>query len=198
MPPKPFTTEQRIAAFWAKVNKHGPVPSINPQLGPCWLWNGSMCTNGYGQLRIEGRRLIKAHHFLVGRAPNGLDWDHLCRTRNCIRPDHLEAVTRSVNLRRGLQSSLSPNCPNGHPYTDDNTWLDKKGHRFCRTCNREKARRRLGWTEEAIHSPEKVNKERRKSHCLRGHPFDAMNTHISPQGFRQCRTCIRLRKSQRH
>lgn len=28
-----------------------------------------------------------------------------------------------------------------------------------------------------------------KTHCLRGHPFDAANTYVTPSGKRACRTC---------
>lgn len=31
----------------------------------------------------------------------------------------------------------------------------------------------------------------RKTHCKHGHLFDAQNTHITTDGFRRCRTCIR-------
>jgi len=40
-----------------------------------------------------------------------------------------------------------------------------------------------------------------KTHCLRGHPFDAANTYVTPEGTRKCRACkaaalrrMRLRK----
>lgn len=37
-----------------------------------------------------------------------------------------------------------------------------------------------------------------KTHCLRGHPFDAKNTHINPRGDRVCRICARaIRAAQR-
>lgn len=39
--------------------------------------------------------------FYVGPIPDGLELDHLCRVRACCNPDHLEAVTRLVNVRRG-------------------------------------------------------------------------------------------------
>lgn len=29
----------------------------------------------------------------------------------------------------------------------------------------------------------------RKTHCVRGHPFDSGNTYVTPDGRRQCRTC---------
>ena len=32
-----------------------------------------------------------------------------------------------------------------------------------------------------------------KTHCLRGHPFDAVNTRITPKGARACRRCMRER-----
>jgi hypothetical protein len=32
----------------------------------------------------------------------------------------------------------------------------------------------------------------RKTHCLRGHPFDSDNTYVSKQGKRSCRACRRL------
>ena len=39
--------------FWAKVNKNGPVPEKNPELGPCWLYTGTIKKSGhhrgYGQ-----------------------------------------------------------------------------------------------------------------------------------------------------
>jgi WhiB family redox-sensing transcriptional regulator len=30
-----------------------------------------------------------------------------------------------------------------------------------------------------------------KTHCKRGHPFDAKNTYYTPDGRRRCRTCLR-------
>ncbi len=37
----------------------------------------------------------------------------------------------------------------------------------------------------------------RKTHCLRGHPFDAENTYPVPTGGRACRECARQRKRER-
>jgi len=35
----------------------------------------------------------------------------------------------------------------------------------------------------------------RKSECLRGHPFDSLNTYVTPNGRRQCRACGRMRSA---
>ena len=195
MPPKPFTPAQRLVAFWLKVDKNGPVPEVRPDLGRCWLWLGTKNEHGYGTFVVEGRRKIKAHHFLVGKSPNGLDWDQLCRLRHWVTPAHLEAVSRSVNLRRGLQSGLTPHCPHGHPFTLENTGLSTVGHRYCRACLRQRARRRNGWTEEAAAMPEKSQHRRRQDHCPQGHPYDAANTYIDRKGWQVCRTCQRTRQN---
>lgn len=43
----------------------------------------------------------------VGPVPDGLEPDHLCRVRPCIRPDHLELVTHLENCRRGERTKLT-------------------------------------------------------------------------------------------
>ena len=102
----------------------------------CWLWTGSINPDGYGQFWLNGRR-TKSHHFLNGKAPAGLEWDHLCRVRNCVNPAHLEAVTRRINTLRGeTQAALhaaKTHCPQGHPYDLLNTLL-YQGRRYCRAC----------------------------------------------------------------
>lgn len=85
----------------------------HPILGtPCWLWLDNLDSGGYGawyrgSLRggIPGKLRCTAHKaaflYLVGEIPEGWDVDHLCRVHRCVNPDHLEAVTRKENIRRG-------------------------------------------------------------------------------------------------
>lgn len=44
-----------------------------------------------------------AHRFYYekayGEIPAGIVIDHKCRTRSCVRPDHLQAVTTTENAR---------------------------------------------------------------------------------------------------
>lgn len=80
-----------VDRFWLKVDRSNPEG--------CWLWTGALNSKGYGVFSIS-RRYIKAHHVLVGRPPKGMEWDHLCRVRNCIRDAHLELVTHQVNVAR--------------------------------------------------------------------------------------------------
>jgi hypothetical protein len=98
---RPPTPEQR---FWPKVDKNGPVPEWDPDLGPCWLWTASTNVGGYGQFSLDNRPMT-SHRFsyssIVGEIPEGYFLDHLCRVRLCCNPTHLEPVTPQENTLRG-------------------------------------------------------------------------------------------------
>ena len=77
-----------------------------PEPEACWIWPGSQNGDGYGKLSVNGK-IVSAHRFAyevcVGPIPDGLTIDHLCVNRLCIRPSHLEVVTRTENLKRGYE-----------------------------------------------------------------------------------------------
>jgi hypothetical protein len=77
--------------------------ALRTDIGDCWLWTGAHVSSGYGNLKVASVNR-PAHVWvwenLVGPVPDGLELDHLCRVRACVNPDHLEPVTRAVNLRR--------------------------------------------------------------------------------------------------
>ena len=113
----------------------------------CLIWtHKSLSKEGYGQVWSGGKKWL-AHRlsFTLARGPvdPALDLDHLCRNRACINPDHLEPVTRGVNVRRGdsprlsaLRQTSKTHCRNGHPYSEENTYVRPRGDRLCRTCHR--------------------------------------------------------------
>jgi len=71
----------------------------------------------------------------------GMQVDHLCRNRRCVRPDHLEVVTQAENILRGqrgrLRESVVKACPKGHPY---DSIRKSDGSRVCTECKRESTR----------------------------------------------------------
>ena len=94
---------KRAESFWVKVNKEGPIPAFKPSLGPCWIWTGGLSKKGYGVFSLGGVSQLAhrvAYEWILGAVPAELELDHLCRVRACVRPNHLEAVTHRVNLRR--------------------------------------------------------------------------------------------------
>ena len=134
-------SEKDALRFWGKV----ALPS--PETG-CMEWLASKNDEGYGSLSVGGR-LYKAHrisHELrVGPIPEKYEVDHLCRNHSCVRPDHLEAVTKQENMRRGESGKYlreRTHCPQGHEYNEENTRITKQGWRKCRACAREQMRRK--------------------------------------------------------
>ena len=77
---------------------------IDPASG-CWVWQLGLNRQGYGCSTDANTTFISSHRlsYIIhkGQIPAGLEIDHLCRNTSCCNPDHLEAVTKSVNLRRG-------------------------------------------------------------------------------------------------
>lgn len=69
----------------------------------CWLWLGA--TSGlYGTVRVEGKS-VPAHRYYYeiarGKIPDGQVVDHLCKNHLCVNPEHLEAISKGENSRRG-------------------------------------------------------------------------------------------------
>lgn len=116
--------------FWRFVSRRGE--------NECWPYLGAN-TQGYG---IYGKRRAHrvSYEMLVGPIPEGLHLDHLCRNRACVNPGHLEPVSHRENMRRGNgwpgRNAKKTHCPQGHPYSEENVWLEKGGGRHCRTCMR--------------------------------------------------------------
>lgn len=88
------------------VSESGPLET------PCWVWQKSCCNKGYGFMYFydperEGRKRYSKRAHIVswvlayGPVNAGMTLDHLCRNTKCIRPSHLEEVSRPENTRRG-------------------------------------------------------------------------------------------------
>lgn len=72
------------------------------QLG-CWLWRGRPNPKGYGLISIGNNEWLAhryAFGFFIGGHEPGLTLDHICRRRDCVRPDHLMPMTLKRNVER--------------------------------------------------------------------------------------------------
>lgn len=124
--------------FWAKVEK----------TQGCWLWTGYRAHAGHGRFSLGHRVPVPAHRFayeeLVGPIPAGMELDHLCRNPPCVRPSHLEPVSRAVNNERSFsataQNKRKTFCKSGHPFDEINTYLRPTGGRGCKVCRAEASR----------------------------------------------------------
>jgi len=133
-----------------------------------------------------------------GTIPVGLELDHICRVKNCVRVNHLEAVTHKENMRRvrGLRV-LKTNCPHGHEFSPSNTQTYSDGRRVCRTCRRDSSRRRY-----AVSVLKKTGLipvgNAKKSHCPSGHEYSGENLWVSSTGSRKCVPCARRNSRNRY
>ncbi len=102
----------------------------------CWLWTGCLYPTGYACFNVNGKT-TRAHRFIyetiVGEIPPDLQLDHVCFNKACVNPFHLEIVTNQENTQRYYRKYLT-HCPQGHPYTAENTYFNSRGHRQCRVC----------------------------------------------------------------
>lgn len=125
-------TDRQLANFWKKVDRSGE----------CWLWIGAKSPAGYGLMSID-RNLRLAHRLSLAIALGGLEPGlvvrHSCDTPLCVNPDHLLQGTQADNMRDRSShgaNSQKTHCPRGHEYSAENTYLDSRGWRLCRTCRR--------------------------------------------------------------
>src|SRR3954469_973252 len=123
------------ARFWSKVRYSES----------CWQWSACVGSNGYGKFKLPSIRAPfcahrVAYEFVIGKIPDGMFLDHLCRNRACVNPSHLEPVDARTNILRGVGfaavNAAKKHCNNGHPFTQENTYIMSDGGRRCRTCQR--------------------------------------------------------------
>lgn len=115
----------------------------------CWEWVGWINDSGYGVIGAKNstgkHSTTGAHRALwersFGKIPQGLELDHLCRNRKCVRLDHLEVVTKKENTLRGVSpqamNARKTHCARGHDLFGANLYIRKcDGGRLCRICRR--------------------------------------------------------------
>ena len=109
------TVEQR---FWTKVNKGGPT--LDPELGPCWVWTANVDPKGYGILNSGTTpvKMLKAHRIswelAQGAIPDGAFVCHRCDNRLCCNPGHLWLGNNLSNMADMSRKVRQPNrklCP---------------------------------------------------------------------------------------
>ena len=120
----------------------------------CWLWTEWLDSDGYGIISIKHKN-HRAHRVsyerYVGKIPDGMVIDHLCRVRHCVNPDHLRVVTNAENVLCGegktARLARQTHCINGHSLED--AYITKDGYRQCTPCNRARAK---GYREKRLTS----------------------------------------------
>lgn len=164
--------------------------------------------DGYRMVTLhkEGRRKNRMVHQIVleafvGPCPPGQQTCHNNGDPSDNRLENLRWDTPKANVadkrRHGTDYWFErDHCVNGHPWSEENTRINSKGHRECRECSREKDRRIYARKKALGEHPNTPNGE--KTHCKHGHEFTPENTYQGEgRKHRVCRTCKRLREQRR-
>lgn len=130
--------------FWSRVDVRGP--------DECWLWIGVSTTRrGYGQCGWYGRSIPSSRLAWALTAqvvpPRHMFVCHTCDTPMCCNPSHLYLADHATNVRDMIarkrhRNQKKTHCPQGHPYSRDNTLVlrgsEGQIRRKCRTCRRKR------------------------------------------------------------
>lgn len=107
-------------AFWVLVEKQTE--------DGCWEWRGATLRNGYGQWQMAGR-FVYPHRYAWelnhGAIPAGKMYvvTHLCGNRLCVRPEHMELVSKRDGNRRSLGNTPDAFWARVRKLGDDDCWL---------------------------------------------------------------------------
>lgn len=118
----------------------------------CLLYKGAHDNHGYPVVSSDGKGGRIRLHRLVSILFLGLhEWEedqlslHKCKTKGCFSSEHLYVGSRSDNGRDIVKDgnnyfSNKVRCPQGHEYTQENTFVNIHGGRICRICSIEQKR----------------------------------------------------------
>jgi hypothetical protein len=109
----------------------------------CWAWLGKIGTHGYADMsyRIAPQQRVTRNAAKVAweianaaEFPKHLELDHICHSRWCVNPDHLRAVTHSVNIRSRRpfdNRTYGGYCKRGHLLPPNE---QRNGNQSCPIC----------------------------------------------------------------
>lgn len=158
MPPgiyqhKPSGPRRTLLERFLLHMKRLPHGCLECDLKPGW--------GGYPAIQVADKRRLVSHvawYLHYGEwPPKGACLDHACHDpevcklgvkcphRRCAEWSHLQLSNRKNNSSHersnggrlaAARQRAKTHCPQGHEYTPENTYYDRRGRRYCRECGR--------------------------------------------------------------
>lgn len=133
-----------IVPGWPIINVR--IEDVDAGPGECWRVR-TCRPDGYAQIRrpplLVHRVAWEVHH--GRRLEPGMEVHHECRTKNCVNPAHLVALSKEDHhaLHHGVRTLAEPpagNCKHGHLWAGFGQ-VNAQGRWICVECRRAAGRR---------------------------------------------------------
>jgi len=171
-------------------NEPSPIPVDR-------TWNGEMVGGLVTICGTPGCVRTSHHEFMWWEASDReiSDREHLVPRESLPEVEAWKPLVRSAVAARPVESTPDSDpeptaadpepgeCRKGHPMTEANVYVTPSGHRRCRTCQREQAKR---YRSKAPKPPRPEI-----TACPSGHEYTPENSFLDAKGRRRCRTCRR-------
>ena len=110
----PYLSPEEEAGLLDRIQPPIDLDNFNPN--ECWLRHddSDRYTAIYGYGHYTPAHRVSYQHFW-GYIPKGFVVNHICETKACINPDHLEAVTQAENCRYSAYRRLGVSQPSRIP-----------------------------------------------------------------------------------
>lgn len=124
----------------------------------CWLYQGGQDNDGHSTIHYN-QKAIGIHRFSFHlfnefnlESKSFICHKPECNNPNCWNPEHLyegDGVTNNLDMTLANTNfhRQKTHCPHKHEYNEINTGYDKKGHRYCKECQRLKMQRRRNYAK---------------------------------------------------
>lgn len=109
--PKPIRAKGYCVGHYCQLNRGQPLREIRRHLprterfesfidksGSCWQWTGALSDGGYARFGSAEYGHRVSWELANGQAiPLGMQIDHTCHNRGCVKPGHLRLATGKQN-----------------------------------------------------------------------------------------------------
>ncbi|GAA3614354.1 hypothetical protein GCM10022419_119390 [Nonomuraea rosea] len=177
--------------------------------GECLIWTGVLGKEGFPQTadrklwREEGKqRQIRIHRWMyesqVGELRKGQQVRQTCGNKLCVFPGHLEVSTPRPGRSplgeagqykgRKKRDDDGERCANGHEWTEETLYVDRRDRRVCRACQAASHVRSKGGDASA-HEWKRRKSWEDTPQCANGHLFEEHGWYFNGEA-RVCRKCF--------